>query len=250
MSRFFIISLFLILPLYSEALEDFIDPQIYHNKYGDYYVPLNHNRPAVHAIKTGRVWEATTLKYIETIYEKGTSIVHAGTYFGDMLPFFSHLVGPHDVWAFEPVKNHFLCAQENCLLNNLKNVHLFNMALSNKNDVVTIVTQINNFILGGGSKIREIPPDQSTNIQFEYVQSVTLDEMLSDSHDRISLIHLDVEGYERYALEGALKIIKKNKPVLILEITKSTKQPLLNYLASIGYKELTQVENNLVCIPL
>ena len=137
------------------ANENEIDPVIYHNKYGNYFVPKNHERPAVLAVKKGQVYEEETLSYIANIYQAGTDIVHAGTYFGDMLSFFSSLVGPNHVWGFEPVQLNFLCAQKNIQLNHLENVFLFHFALSDHFGQSFMKTKKSGIPLGGGSRIVE-----------------------------------------------------------------------------------------------
>lgn len=102
-----------------------IDDTIYMNKYGMYIMPKYHSRPAMHVIKRGQVWEHTTLSFVKKIYQQGTDIVHAGAYFGDMLPFYSNLVGRSNrVWAFEPILLHFICAEKTMQLNGLQNVVL------------------------------------------------------------------------------------------------------------------------------
>ena len=102
-----------------------IDSTVYMNKYGMYIVPKNHIRPAIYAIKTGRVWEQSTLSFVKKNYLQGTDIIHAGAYFGDMLPFYSNLVGhSNTVWAFEPIQLHFICAEMTRELNGLQNVVL------------------------------------------------------------------------------------------------------------------------------
>lgn len=110
-----------------------IDDTVYMNKYGMYILPKYHSRPAIHVIKRGQVWEQTTLSFVQKNYQLGTDIVHAGAYFGDMLPFYSNLVGhSNKVWAFEPILLHFICAQKTVQLNGLQNVVLRHGMLRNK----------------------------------------------------------------------------------------------------------------------
>ena len=231
-----------------EAGERFIDPQIYHNKFGSYYVPLHHHRPAVEAIKRGEVWEAKTLKYIQEIYEEGTSVVHAGAYFGDMLPFFSKLVGKQQVFAFEPVRANFLCAKKNCRLNKLHNVALFQRALSNQIEMLKIATKVEDEFLGGGSTLHPVM-NQNDRCITENVLTITLDQILKSSN-RISLIHLDVEGHEVKVLQGAKRTLARHKPVLILEIWESKAEELDCYLNEIGYKKIKAIDGNGVYFPL
>ena len=51
---------------------------------------------------------------------------------------------------------------------------------------------------------------------------------------------MDVEGHEENVLNGAIEIIKKNKPVLLVEIeekhTKRNVNESINFINSLGYK--------------
>lgn len=63
---------------------------------------------------------------------------------------------------------------------------------------------------------------------------------------KCDLIHLDIEGYEYYAILGALETIKKFKPVIVLEIweqlnnrfEKDINNKLDSLLQNIGYKHI------------
>jgi FkbM family methyltransferase len=58
--------------------------------------------------------------------------------------------------------------------------------------------------------------------------------------DKCDLIHLDVEQYEPYVIEGAMETINKFKPVIVLE--SSVDIP--------GYSVGRQLRNNLLYLPL
>ena len=96
-----------------------------------YFVPTYAmHRPAVKDICKGKLFEPNTHKFVETLCgKKSGSIVHAGTFFGDMLPNFSKFVNG-SVYAFEPVLENFLLAKLSVDVNNLSNVILLNSALS------------------------------------------------------------------------------------------------------------------------
>ena len=50
--------------------------------------------------------------------------------------------------------------------------------------------------------------------------------------DDLSLLQLDVEGYERHVIEGALETIARNEPVIVLEDARDDCAELLS---SLGY---------------
>lgn len=229
---------------------NFIDPKIYENRYGKYYVPLNHNRPATIAIKSGEVYELETLEFIQKNYKKGTSIIHAGTYFGDMLPFFSKLVGNQKVFAFEPVHTSYLCAKKNIELNHLQNVDLFNLALSEKSSQLTMrIKDKSGTSYGGGShmisdetfydSLHDEPEDH-----FIKIEALSIDYILQNCNETISLIHLDVEGHEISALKGAKNTIEAYHPLLIVESWESKSTEINDYMESIGYKKIATMNGN------
>lgn len=224
-----------------------VDTQIYRNMYGSYCIPLKmEERPAVALIKEGKVYERETLKYIEKIYKKGTSIVHAGAFFGDMLPFFSKLVESEKIWSFEPSRLNFFCAKNTLDLNNIQNVKIFNWALSNVSEVKTLRVLAEDGSLYGGKSfiIQDEGMKNELKKSFEKVKSVTLDEVLMDETDEIGIIHLDVERHELEALKGAKNTIEKFRPVIILETHSELKEKISDYMKSINYLEKRTLEKN------
>jgi FkbM family methyltransferase len=144
------------------------------------------------------------------------SMVHAGTFFGDMLPSFSNSCS-NLIYAFEPVLENFVLANLCIELNDLKNVFLLRAALGDYSGLSHISTQsqISNVHLGGGSTIG--PSGQITPIY-------RLDDLpIKD----ISLIHLDIEGFELEALTGSRDTIRKYKPVILIEDNKKICAELL-----------------------
>ena len=65
-----------------------------------------------------------------------------------------------------------------------------------------------------------------------------MDDILANNN--IGFIKIDVEGHEENVLNGAIEIIKRNKPVLLVEIeekhSKKNVQESLNFINSLGYK--------------
>jgi hypothetical protein len=76
------------------------------------------------------------------------------------------------------------------------------------------------------------------NAQHGQYLSTTLDEIIPDgSHGDISMIHIDVEGFEQKVILGASDIIRKSKPVIIFEQHISNEDPsfIFNFLKGQGY---------------
>ena len=50
------------------------------------------------------------------------------------------------------------------------------------------------------------------------VRTVKVDKIDNYDFDDVDLMKIDVEGHEEYVIEGARNVIKKNMPILIVEI--------------------------------
>ena len=54
-------------------------------------------------------------------------------------------------------------------------------------------------------------------------------------NNKVSVVKIDVEGYEYNVLLGAIKFLKKHRPVLIIEIAKDNLQKVDTLLKDYGY---------------
>jgi FkbM family methyltransferase len=191
--------------------------RIAYNKYGRYYVPLSSDhRPAAQTILAGEVWEPSTIDFLTSNCKTG-DIVHAGTYFGDFLPALSHSCGVGaKVWAFEPNPENYRCALGTVAINGLENVELHNAGVgARRGSLAMVVSDGSGKSLGGLSRVVG-KSDERNGEGFVNVDIVTIDEMIS-SERTVSIIQLDVEGFEKEALTGALMTIRRCKPIIVLE---------------------------------
>lgn len=136
---------------------------------------------------------------------KNEVIVDLGAYIGDTILDYINTYGPNNykkIYCYEITDESF-----NILKNNLKyynNIDFRKKAVSNKKEKLYITR----------SSI-----DNSANMVsdegMESIEAVTIDE---DIKDNITLIKMDIEGYEQKALEGCKKHIEKNKPKLLISV--------------------------------
>lgn len=188
-------------------------------------------RPAAQHVLNKEIYEKNThriMKYVLNYTNK--SAVHAGTFFGDMIPLFSEYCSDK-VYAFEPVLENFVMAKQCIDKNDVRNVVLFNSALSDKQGSARFKTiHEQGFHMGGWSHITtdEMDPRRS-----QVVSTLRIDDIQMND---LAVIHLDLEGHEKEALYGAINTIRKDEPILILESGEKD----LSALDGIGYETMMQ----------
>ena len=215
---------------------------------GGFCVPLSsRHRPAAQKIMQGSIYEPQTIQFLLSNCNDG-DIVHAGTYFGDFLPALSRACAPQaKVWAFEPNPENFGCAAITCAINGLQNVELRNAGLGAQQDTVAMLTKDRNGrALGGASRLVGKAPENPSGLT-ESVNIVALDDVVLIERN-ISIIQLDVEGYEKQSLTGALKTISRCLPVLVLE-TLPDDSWLSGNILRLGYTVDQNIHNNTVLTP-
>lgn len=198
------------------------------NIYGEYFIPreIEYTYTA-QTILNGDVHEDSTIAFLASL--EG-NIVHAGAGFGDFLP---ALRSFDRVFAFEPNDLMYECARRTIEANGLTNIVLHPLALSNRNDM--------GMLCHIDEQGREMGPRSEISVNgTKEIRMVRLDSIVSE---KISVIHLDLEGHEFAALEGARGIIEKDRPIVVLEIdTRAVDYN--NFMLGMGYSPTRQLIYN------
>lgn len=221
-----------------------LDCVVAFNRHGVYCLPRSSmHRPASKATLAGDVWEPDTIELLRAA-DSGGDIVHAGSFFGDFLPALARSRQPGAlVWAFEPNRENHRCAQVTTILNDLSNVVLAHAALGAGGGAVRLVTtDPAGRSLGGGSHV--VGERSATMQATEEVALVAIDDVVGADRP-VAVIQLDVEGFERQALEGALATIERCRPLLVLE-NLPDEVWVEAHLAQLGYRLDGRVHDNTV----
>ena len=105
---------------------------------------------------------------------------------------------------------------KNLNLNNFKNINFFNKAVSNLIDEnVLFYESINDW------ESSQTHSDFKLSSKLK-IKSIRIDDLLKGYplNDYLVIIKLDIEGNEINAIEGALEIIEKSEPLIIIEFSK------------------------------
>ena len=218
------------------------DHDVASNRHGAYAVPrASRHRPASRVILASRVWEPGTIDLLSEL-KRDADLIHAGAFFGDFIPALARSrTGPAVVWAFEPSRDNYRCAELTVRLNGLTNVRLFRAALGEAAGTATLETSDSSGTpLGGASRIVEA----GSGKHHETVEQVAIDDVV-DSNREVAAIHLDVEGQERQALLGAMRTIERCRPLLVLEYLPAPSWIVEN-LMPLGYAQTKRVDDNFI----
>lgn len=141
--------------------------------------------------------------------------------------------------AFEPNPKAKSVLDENVKLNDIDDLMVYEFALSNSSGVSDFY--IPNFTGSGGGSFKDLHPEEGKPQRYK-VEVRTLDELI-EPDPTIDLIKLDVEGSEYQVLLGALNVINKSKPTIVIELLRkwmkpfnSEPQDVVKLLLDLGYE--------------
>jgi len=151
------------------------------------------------------------------------------------------------VFVFEPNPAVLPILKENVALNQLSNIHIAEIALSDKPGTIPFYQQTGD-VSWNSTIIEEFLPDDAEEI---IVDADTLDNYV-DQHSLIpDFIKIDTEGAELLILEGAKETLRKFTPVLIMEFNASaakaantTIEAIVTNLQSLSYQIYRLEKNN------
>jgi FkbM family methyltransferase len=222
-----------------------VDCTLCENRFGRYCVPRSsQHRPAPQTLLSGGVWELETLEFMRA-HTSDRSIVHAGTFFGDFLPALSRALDlGRTLYCFEPNPENYAAARWTEALNGLHNVRLRQAALGERMGRALLQTaDSSGLTLGGGSKIVAAPALKPGGAVTAEVDVLAIDDAIADA-DEVGIIQLDVEGHEASALLGALKTIRRCRPIIILETVPT--QVIAQKILPLGYRQTDTICGNAV----
>lgn len=139
----------------------------------------------------------------------GDVIVDIGAGRGEDVFVFSEAVGPTgQVWALEPHPVSFLALRQLCVWNGLTNVRPFQLASTSRPQslqIETLPVWESNFVREGDPAPTSFPVE---GIPFDTVAE-------REGIDRIDFLKMNIEGAEREALPGCVRVLERTRHVCI-----------------------------------
>jgi FkbM family methyltransferase len=198
----------------------------------DIYIPKDSAEEWRHSVETEK-WKESTERVLKHVSSFDVC-VQAGGNIGLFPSFYAKHFDV--VYTFEPEPLNFFC-----LSNNVKdfNVIKTQACLGNNRNYVSL----------------EMPKKDNCGthrVSGEgIIPTTTVDNMRLSACD---LIHLDIEGYEMFALQGAAKTIHRYKPVVCLEMNRAFKKynvkenAVYKFMDAMDYYPVDQINQDIVFV--
>jgi FkbM family methyltransferase len=195
-------------------------------------------------LRTGE-WEASTGATLREHLHPADTFVDVGCHVGYFSLLASQLVGESgQVISIEANPNTADRAQRNIAINGTRNITLVRKACGD--ETKELAFHCARMINSGGSSLAQANAGRGS--QAVVVQAVTLDSLLVGI-PRISLMKVDVEGFELPVLRGAVQTLEREHPALVLELkpellvnANTSEGEARAWLAAHGYYEARQLD--------
>lgn len=181
--------------------------------------------------------------FLNAFLRPGDVFVDVGANIGLFTLIAAHCVGHEGhVYAFEPCSETHRRLVENVRLNQFSNVSTYQLALSNRSEQLDMTISRDGF--DAWNSLAQ--PTAGESFAAEKVQCTTWDNFAqaNDLVGRVTMIKIDVEGWEKHVLKGGEKALSRtDAPVLQVEFTEqaalsagSSCKELYHLLEELGYQ--------------
>ncbi len=215
-----------------------------------------------HSIKINKLWDEQLVNLIIDYIEPDTDIIDIGANIG--------LITLGVKQKMSTDNNHFhLFECHNEIFSFLKfntknhtNISLYQLAVSDKIQLCNMSFHKNN---NGASFVSKTSTDNITHKNFEqyiemwekehniFIPSLSLDFLIDLNlfERKISVVKIDIEGFEYQALLGMKKLLEIHRPVIFVEIFLEYKEKIHNLLISYNYTLDSNLgEQDFIYLPL
>jgi FkbM family methyltransferase len=221
------------------------------------YLIYNENDCIQNILLNGHQWNEEIVNIIKSyiLDKKLSHFLNIGAHIGSVcLPISLYI---NKVTAIEAYPNTYKHLCLNILLNNISNINTFNIAVGNSEEDIYFISEekicpvenINRIINNSGGMHVFTENDIKNNIRSANLTDKKIKNKVNKLDnleiDNFDIMLVDIEGFEYEFLLGAEEKIKKNKPIIIIEIWNNnkrknenmieTQEEIINYIKSLNY---------------
>jgi FkbM family methyltransferase len=179
-------------------------------------------------------YEQETVNLFRNIIQPNWTVFDCGAKTGYFTLLFSELCTQGKVYAFEPTST-FDMLEHNINYHNLTNINLNKKALGENSGNI----EDNIYRIWGKDPERQV---------YDFI---TIDDYCEQNKIKnIDLIKIDVDSYDFELLKGAVKTLKKLKPIVTVELNhalnlrNTTPQEVIDWLQALGYQQTNITDEN------
>jgi FkbM family methyltransferase len=173
-------------------------------------------------------FESFEIDLFERVLRPGMTVLDIGANIGIYSIKAARQISPGRVYAFEPVPENASLLLQNLSLNELDNVEVIRAAVGERLGVVPIflARSIGSHSLASmnalgmdAKRARRATAGKEDGPTHLDVPMITIDQFVADRSLDVSVIKMDIEGYEGFACAGATETLSK-RPALFMEFSE------------------------------
>lgn len=220
----------------------------------------------------GKQWNSDIIDIIKQYIssKKLSHFLNVGSHIGTVsLPISLYINKVTSIEAYPETYKYLL---ENIELNNITNINTYNLALGNSSEKIYFMGMDKICELENCNRIKNntggmhiFTEDdinekrRSSNCCDKKITNI-IEKMDNLNIDNFDIMLVDIEGSEYNFLLGSKEKIKKNKPIIIIEIWNNdkmkrenmdmTREKTINYIISLNYKLVKQLDDDFIFEPV
>lgn len=142
------------------------------------------------------------------------------------------------VFAFEPIPSTFSLLKNNCKLNSLDNLSVYEFGFSNQKSQIQFYLDTSHSVSASSKNLYD-----KKGLNIKYCQVQKLDDFVDQNNvSKLHFLKVDVEGAELFVFHGGIGTIEKDRPIIFAEMLRkwSAKfgyhpNDIIQLLSDIGY---------------
>ncbi|MFT5822997.1 MAG: FkbM family methyltransferase [Crocinitomix sp.] len=178
--------------------------------------------------------------------DKDGAILDVGANIGIMTYHLATRFKGRKIIAIEPMPDNFSILKQIVDKNKLTNVELIPSAVGEENTVLKMVLPLNGKVkMQGLAHVVHDSIDEWNEGEQIDVNCERLDDIANG--EKVAGIKMDIENFEYFALKGATDLLKRDKPVVYLELWENeNRDKCFEFLRSLNYQAFIQTDNGLI----
>jgi FkbM family methyltransferase len=201
---------------------------IAHCRYGDFSIP-DQSDLIFDALRLYGEWAQKEIDLLSRLIKPGAVIIDAGAFIGTHARAFSEMIGEKGrVHAFEPNPASYALLLENSQLAEYSNISTYQTALDEKQSNGNLRMDSSDENLGG--TVLSGNDFDSSGIE------ICMRRLDNFDFGKVDFIKADIEGMEHSMLLGAIETVKRDRPVIFLEVNDlQASLPILGWARNMDY---------------